>query len=164
MRSLAPRLGLLLVVLVPAGCGPRTGTVTGRVTYKGNPVPAGWVLFQPADPAQNAISAELDADGNYSVTLPAGEVTVSIDNREWEPRAAGPAIPSLPAGLPLSPEAAAKAGVPKGPAPRAAEGEGGGRRSGKYVAIPPKYYDLATSGLKFKVQGGDQAQNLELTD
>jgi hypothetical protein len=161
MRLLAPRLGLLLVLPVLAGCSPRTGQVTGKVTFKGAPVPAGWVLFRPADPAQNSVTAELDADGNFSATLPAGEVRVSIDNREWEPRAAGPAIPSMPAGIPLSPEVAAK--FKAAPPPKAAEGEGG-RPSGKYVTIPPRYYDLSTSEIRFTVQGGPQTKNIELME
>ena len=34
---------------------------------------------------------------------------------------------------------------------------------GKYVAIPRKYYDISTSGLKFTVTRGDQTHDIELT-
>ena len=111
---------------------PKVGHVTGRVLYRGAPVPAGWVQFRPADPARNAVSAELDADGNFSADLPAGEVTVAIDNREWEPQPAG--IPSLPPGIPLSPEARAQPG-PAPPAPKAGGERRGASRAGKYVPI-----------------------------
>lgn len=159
MRLLAPRLGLLLVFPVLAGCAPKVGHVTGRVTYRGNPVPAGWIQFRPADAGQNSVTAALDADGNFSADLPAGEVTVSIDNREWEPRSEG-AVPSLPPGLPISAETraklAAQATSKKDEVPR--------ERTGKYLPIPEKYYDASTSGLTFKVKGGNQTENFELTD
>jgi hypothetical protein len=135
------------------------GHVTGKVTYKGQPVPAGWVQFRPADPARNSVTVELKEDGTFAADLPAGDVTVTIDNREWEPRAAG-AIPSIPAGIPLSAEARAQiAAAPK----READPKAGGR-GGKYVPLPEKYFDGATSGLKFTVKGGNQTENLELTD
>src|SRR5262245_28811409 len=91
-RALGGRgLALLLPILV--GCSPGIGNVSGKVTYKGKPVPGGLVTFRPADPAKNSITVELDAEGRYSTTLPAGEVTVIIDNRELEPR---PSMPSMP--------------------------------------------------------------------
>src|SRR4051812_38647274 len=99
MRLLAPRLGVLLLLpVLAAGCAPRVGHVTGKVTYKGPPVPAGWVLCRPADPAQNAVTVGLKEDGSFEADLPAGEVTVSVDNREWEPPApaAGGGIPIIP--------------------------------------------------------------------
>src|SRR5918993_690853 len=97
MKRFAPRLGLLILLPVLAGCGQKLGQVSGKVTYKGQPVPAGWVTFRPADPALNAVPVELTEDGTFLVELPAGEVTVTVDNREWEPRpAAAGGIPSVP--------------------------------------------------------------------
>jgi hypothetical protein len=162
MKRLAPCLGLLFLLPILAGCSPRTGHVTGKVTYNGNPVPAGWIQFRPADPAQNSVTVELKEDGSFEVDLPAGEVTVTIDNREWEPRAAG-AIPSIPAGIPLSPEARAQVAASAAAAKKENEGKAGGR-SGKYVRLPEKYLDTASSPLKFTVKGGDQTENLTLTD
>ena len=114
MKRLAPCLGLLFLLPILAGCSPRTGHVTGKVTYNGQPVPAGWIQFRPDDPAQNSVTVELKEDGSFEVDLPAGAVTVTIDNREWEPRAAG-AIPSIPAGIPLSPEARAQVAASRPP-------------------------------------------------
>jgi hypothetical protein len=159
MRLLTPRLGLLILFPLVAGCGQRTGQVTGKVTYKGAPVPAGWISFRPADSSKNAVPVELDAEGNFSVNLPAGEVTVTIDNREWAPRPAG--YGGVPPGLPnLSPEAKGKIGAPRMPR----EGETRPGRPGKYVRIPDKYYEAETSSLKFTVEGGSQTKNFELTD
>ena len=115
-------LGLVLLIPVLTGCSPAIGKVSGKVTYKGQPVPGGLITFRPADPAKNSITVELDTEGRYSATLPAGDVTVIIDNRELEPR---PSMPSMPAGIPLSAEAQAKL---RGKAPRPPPRRTGGRR------------------------------------
>jgi hypothetical protein len=159
-------LGLVLLIPVLTGCSPAIGKVSGKVTYKGQPVPGGLITFRPADPVKNSITVELDTEGRYSATLPAGDVTVIIDNRELEPR---PSMPSMPAGIPLSAEAQAKL---RGKAPPATATADGGpktgedvrRPSGRYVPIPEKYYELETSGLKFTIKGGDQPLDIQLTD
>src|SRR5262245_43100086 len=148
-----------------AGCAPGQGKVTGQVTYKGKPVPGGLVTFRPSDPKQNSVTAELDAEGRYSAVLPAGEVVVSIDNRELEPRPTG--IPSLPPGLPIAPDVRAKIAKgtpPKEPEGDAKSGEDVRRPKGRYLPIPEKYYMAETSELKFTIKAGDQTLNIELTD
>ncbi|HVK11264.1 MAG TPA: hypothetical protein VM597_21015 [Gemmataceae bacterium] len=169
MYALAARVAAVTVFVLAAGCGPGTGKVSGKVSYLGKPVPAGRITFRPADPRQNAVSAELDAEGNFpAVTLPTGEVTVSIDNREFEPTP--PMGPSVPANIPLPPEVARKLGQKAtAPAPQVdpnttADPPPTARPRGKYLKIPEKYYDAASSGLKFEVTGGDQTKNFELTD
>src|SRR5205807_1020611 len=74
-------LGASALLLVPilAGCAPGQGKVAGRVLLGGTPVPGGSVLFRPADPKLNSVSAELDEQGNYQAFLPTGEVQVSVD-------------------------------------------------------------------------------------
>lgn len=58
----------LALALAPglAGCGGEPGLVkvTGRVTYKGKPVPKGQVYFTP-EKGGRAADGALDADGNY---------------------------------------------------------------------------------------------------
>ena len=100
------------------------------------------------------------ATGTYQVVLPAGEVTVCVDNRELEPPAR--IVPALPPGL--SPEfqkalASSKAGKaePKAPAAPAEE-----RASGRYVKIPERYYTVEQAQLKFTIQAGEQQHNIEL--
>src|SRR5262245_33527823 len=60
---------LLLIggLLGVGGCNqPRNGTVTGRVTLKGQPVPDAMVLFIPdAGPAAGSVTK---ADGTYELT------------------------------------------------------------------------------------------------
>jgi len=166
-RALAT-IGFALCLTALAGCGgPATGKVSGRVTYKGQPLPGGLVMFRPADPRQNLITVELDKDGQYSAVLPGGEMTVSIDNRDLEPR---PAFGSgVPAGVPIAPDIRAKLGKAALPAPPPDKPVESAdlpppQPSGRYVPIPVKYYAVETSGLKFTVKGGDQTQDFELTD
>jgi len=166
-RALAG-LGMALLFPVLAGCASGTGKVSGKVTYKGQPVRGGLILFRPADPALNAVTVELDAEGGYSAVLPTGDVTVSIDNRDLEPK---PVFGGgVPANIPLPPEVRAKLGKAKAatPAPppdKPVESADAPRRpSGRYVPIPEKYYMLETSGLKFTVNGKGQTQDFELTD
>ncbi len=158
--GIAGCMGLLLLPLSPMGCGgPGQGKVSGRVLYNGVALPGGRVTFRPADPKQNSVSAELDAEGNYQAVLPVGDVKICVDNRELEPPV--PLVVGLPPGLPPDVKkalSAAKAAPP--PAPKAPDAD---RPSGRYVPIPEKYYTLETSGLQFKVQGGEQKHDIELT-
>jgi hypothetical protein len=159
-RLVGGSFGVLLVLLAAAGCGPGHGRVSGRVLYGGKPLPGSRVTFRPADPRQNAVSAVVDAEGNYSAVLPVGPVQASVDNRELEPRA------SLSGLVPpkLDPETRKLLGNPKSdkttPAP---SGAGPEKLPGKYVQIPGKYYAVETSGLDFTVTGGEQQHDLELT-
>jgi hypothetical protein len=151
---------LLLPLLV--GCGAGKTKVSGRVLYKGQPLPGGTVSFHPADPRQNSVSADLDEQGRYEAVLPVGEVQVSVDNRELEPRDAG-AI-GIPANLP--PEVRKKLAQVKLPAepPAAKNDDAPAKPRGKYVRIPTKYYEVETSGLQFKVEAGNPEHDIELKD
>ncbi|HKB00588.1 MAG TPA: carboxypeptidase-like regulatory domain-containing protein [Gemmataceae bacterium] len=147
-------LGLALLLAVLAGCSPGTGNVSGKVTYKGQPLPGAIVTFQPADPGKNAMTVALDKESRYSVTLPAGEVRLTVDTRVNVPKASMPMVPPN-----LEKEAQAKDGEKDAP-----KGEDGGRRSGKFVPIPERYASVELSGLKFTVKAGDQTQDIDLTD
>ncbi len=157
------RLGVLLVLLVVAGCGSGRGKVSGRVLLQGEPLPGGWIHFRPADPRQNAVGAPLDEEGRYAVVLPVGEVRVSIDNRHLYPRpnpGRGPA-----ADLPLTPQlrkTLRSARPAQGPPASAAAAPS--PPPGRYVPLPYKYLDPEKSGLQFTVSGGEQEQDFELTD
>jgi hypothetical protein len=151
-------LGLLLPLL--AGCGPGQGKVSGRVLLNGAPLPGGLVTFRPADARQNAVTATIDAQGNYEALLPAGEVKVCVDNRELEPP---PVLAGLqPPGLPPEVQKAIGGGKADKAAPRSAD-KPAEKAAGRYVPIPEKYYAVETSGLQFVVQRGDQKQDIQLT-
>lgn len=61
--------GSLLALLVLAGCqrGSELGTVHGKVTQNGTPVPYAYVKFQPLKPRGTYGSAYTDAAGVYSL-------------------------------------------------------------------------------------------------
>jgi hypothetical protein len=161
MRSLL--LGLLLLPVL-VGCGAGKVKVSGRVLYNGNPLPGGIVSFRPADPKHNAVSAEVDEQGNYEAVLPAGEVQVAVDNRELQPPTpSGPA--GLPPGLPADVQNVlnkerAKAAPP--PADQPAAPRTPNNRRGTYVPIPEKYYTTDKSGLTFTVEPGNPKHDIEL--
>ncbi|OAI38944.1 hypothetical protein AYO40_01525 [Planctomycetaceae bacterium SCGC AG-212-D15] len=150
-KSAASALLLVLVV----GCGAREGTVSGRVLLNGEPLPGGRITFRAADPYKNSVNAEVDEDGTYEAVLPVGDVAVSVDNRDLQPR---PNVVSLPRDVPLPDDVRAKLAVSRRPAAAPVSTKAGGR----YVAIPPAYYDMTTSGLGFTVSGGPQTHDLRL--
>jgi hypothetical protein len=154
---LAAGTGLLLALVLLAGCGPGKGEVSGKVTYKGAPLPGGLLTFRHADSRHNSVAVELAEDGSFKVVLPAGEVTASVDNTGLAP------VPELaPPSLtvPLSPEA--KKALGSTAQPKASGGAT--KRSNRYVEIPARYQDAETSGLTFTVKGGSQTQDFALTE
>jgi hypothetical protein len=151
----ACRLGLLLAAARAAGGGAGQVKVSGRVLCDGAPLPGGRVTFRPADPKQNAVSAEIDRQGNYEAVVPAGDVQVCVENQEFAPRPAGGGVPE---GLP--PELRDKVpGLGSGnPAPAAPPHE-----SDRYRQIPDRYSRVETSGLHFTARPGMAKQDIELT-
>jgi hypothetical protein len=154
-------LGLLALLLGCCGCGPGKGTLTGQVLFNNTPLPGGWVTFRPADPRANSVSAELDEKGHYSVVLPAGEVKVSIDNRNLQERT--PVGGGLPPNLPLKDDVR-KALTGGNPTPSPPKEGNAPKPSGRYVPIPARYYTVESSGLRFTVARGGQKHDIELTD
>src|SRR5262245_50584957 len=61
--------GLFLAVLTLGGCN-RSGLVnaSGRLTYKGQPVPSTYVVFQPEDATKRASHGLTDEDGRFTLT------------------------------------------------------------------------------------------------
>lgn len=105
--------GSLIALVALAGCqrGPDLGTVHGKVTLNGQPVPFAYVKFQPVKPRGTYGSAYTDAAGVYSLQFSksrngalVGQHSVSIrtskrDEMEVEDKSTGrmQALP-LPAG------------------------------------------------------------------
>jgi len=84
---------LLGVFLILAGCGKPQATVSGKVTYKGKPVPAGQITLI-APESGKAIAADLDSSGSFTCpgTLEVGNYLMFIM----------PPIPKqLPPGTPI---------------------------------------------------------------
>jgi hypothetical protein len=157
MRALL--FGSLLLPLL-AGCGGGKSKVSGQVRFNGAPLPGGVLTFQPADPKHNSVAVSLDEQGNYQATLPVGEVQAAIDNRALQPRQAGPR--GVAANLPAEVRNALSNVKSEAPPPPNKGNSDAAKPRGKYVALPPKYYTIENSGVKFTVEPGPQKHDIEL--
>src|SRR5262245_54815985 len=135
--------GFLWLALATSGCAPRGPSVSGTVTFKGEPLPSGTVLFHAAD--GRIEHGLITGNGKYTVAnAPPGPVRITV--RSHPPAPVG--LPSRGGPLPSA---------PAGMVPPAKE-----QRDGKFVAIPPRYLDPAQSTLTYNVRAGKQTYDIEL--
>jgi hypothetical protein len=137
------RWSLLLLVLAFAyGCATKhkydTAEVTGKVTFKGKPLPGGSITFV-AVKGGTATSGIIEESGDYKVSAPIGEVKIQVDNRSLEKKK-GPTGPILK---------------------RPDQGEPNTAK-GTYVAIPEKYYTADDTPLTYTVKSGSQIHDISL--
>jgi hypothetical protein len=138
------RVSPLLVVGIFLGCGTKTASVSGKVTYQGKTLTSGTVTFYSQD-AKLQGSGNIGSDGTYTVTrAPVGKVKATV----VVPVVVNPPAPAMkmdPAkmGSPeISKEAKATAVKP--------------------VAIPDKYSDPQNSGLEYEIKSQSNEINIEL--
>ena len=139
LSTWAGTLAALLAVLGLGltGCGPEEvlGRVEGKVTFQGEPVPEGIIVFDN-DQTGVHITADLDADGEFIVDmakgwgLPPGDYKVSIT----------PPLLNLPIGVMATPDK-----IPKFP------------------NIPEKYRRSETSGLTLSVTADGKRFDVDMT-
>lgn len=126
--------GLALCILLPllAGCGRGWANVSGKVSYKGQPLSKGSIIFY--DEANQAVTSPIAADGSYAVSkVAAGKVKIAIQ------------LP-IPMFMGNDKQGAAKAAAERKKLPN----------------LPPRYADQEKSGLDRDVKRGDQTLNLDL--
>ncbi len=151
MRSVVSRavVGLAILACFPGcGDGPRS-RVHGKVTYLGNTVTGGTVIFLGKD--NMTYVADIYPDGTYSVSgVPRGPVRVSVQQPPPRPGAKSENAPRL---VPkVDPEGKnSKAVVTEIPEPKTS-----GPR------VPAVYADGNQSGLSFEVKDPDQEYNIDL--
>jgi hypothetical protein len=137
------------------------GTLYGKVTLAGQPVPGGRLIFLSKEGMQH--TARIEADGSYRQTIPVGEMQVGVDTE------------SVKAGLRQSKtigktNAFAKAMMAKSkdrksfdPKDLPQEKDLPSNFAGmKYVPIPEKYRNPKQSGLSVTVQQGEHEQSFDL--
>jgi hypothetical protein len=146
---IAPALALGLML----GCeaNPQApARIKGTVTYKGDPLPAGTVMFHTTD--MGSYPAVLSPDGTYTIRdVPKGKVVVTI-----ETESANPKTKKADYGGKGGKDYAERLAAEKGAAER--------MPPPKYVKIPRKYADREQSPLNFEARAGDQVHNFTLTD
>jgi hypothetical protein len=71
-------LGLsVLAVVVGCGGGPKTTTVAGTVTFNGQSVDDGTVVFEPAE-GKKAVTVAVVKGGQYSQPVPPGSYKIKV--------------------------------------------------------------------------------------
>ncbi len=154
MRAL--RLGLLVALSIALAAGCRSGSnapahVSGKVTYKGEAVPAGVVTFHAPDQDYTAM---LKPDGTYEIDAAPGDIVVTVDTEMFNLHRNVPAY-GKGAGQAMDQqrlEAEKKMGRPVG------------QDAPKYVKIPDKYTKREASPLKTTLKAGKQPYDIPLTD
>jgi hypothetical protein len=126
---------VLALVAGSGGCGESVGSIKGRLTYKGKPVPFGVVTFTRDDGRPSKV-VQTDEQGHYVISrVPVGATNVTV--------ASPPVI--LSEGRPDDPEVVESV-----------------RRAKLRVAIPEKYKDLKQSGLSYTVAPGENTFDITL--
>jgi hypothetical protein len=140
-----------LVMFAAAGClgkAQPTGTVSGKVTHKGNPVPAGCLVTFVSDRGVAALGT-VDASGRYQLmfagkpAVPALQYNVSVTY----PGVVGPEMTD-------EDERKYMAGDPETIAKFT--------RKEPIAPIPKKYADEFQSGLSFQIKEGANSFDIDL--
>ncbi len=145
-------IGFVLVM----GCGPKKnpgGSVTGKITYKGEPVSRATLFFHPTSGEGKDVGVTTSQDGTFSTAnIPPGEYKIFVEPGRVPPNAAQGPTP------------------PKGMDPAKAEemkkklGQMGGQAA-PTTNIPTKYKKLDTTDLKCTITEGKQEKlDLDLKD
>lgn len=132
--------GVVLLLVTVIGCSAPVGDLSGTVSFKGEPLPAGRISFLCEGGEKPVLSSDIQ-DGKYAIhKAPGGSAKVIVQTFKQT----SVKVPNQPANLaPIGDD------QPK---------QGGG----KYVAIPERYSKDATSGLSVTIKGGAQTENFEL--
>jgi hypothetical protein len=150
------RQGWLLLLAICTGCSSK-GTVSGKVTYQGKPVPAGTIIFVPQ--AGGGFSANI-RDGEYKIEhLPEGPVKIAVST----PANTAP-MKGLIGKMQLPPEMLQK--LPPEMLQKLRPGKSVEETSPDTptVSIPPRFQDPEKSGLTYTVKGGSQVFDINLPD
>lgn len=138
IRGMVVRSVMFAAVVGFVGCGSgerKTAVVTGKVTYKGKPVPTGTVTFVPKTPGPSA-TGDIKPDGTYTLTTYRSGDGAVIDDHQVM------IIALEDMGMRLPED--------RNPTPP--------------PIVPIKYASTATSGLTAKVVEGTNTFDFELKD
>lgn len=143
-RPILPLLALTATLI--SGCGAGKGSLEGKITYKGKPLPVGTVsVFAEGN---QVFSGKIEPNGSYRVVdVPAGKATVTVATPPPVPVAFVPAVKPPPIMDPNYP----KEMLPTPP--------------GKTVPIPRRYADPTEPALTVTIEHGKATTfDIELKD
>jgi hypothetical protein len=155
------KVRLLLVLacfVVSLGCtgGPKraaTASLSGKITYKNQPVTAAALIFHPADGNSPPVTATIvGTNGEYEVAgLPVGDLKLTVDAEPYNNK------------KPQKEQRGAKGRENKmSPTPK--DRSGSKPFEGTYMPLPKKYAEASTTTLTVTVKAGKNNKDFELTD
>ena len=125
------------VLALIGGCGkPLTGEVSGKVTFRGEPVTAGTIAFVGAD--GRVTSGMIEGGSYHLVKVPLGSMRITVF--------------AAPASLPIVPLEMIKNGTASPPRPP----------QKKPAPIPKRYQDAQQSNLAYTVVPGKQCYDIAM--
>jgi len=143
-----------IAVLSLAGCGSKggKGALSGKVTYKGQPVNGASLVLLPASGQGSEAIIPVRQDGTFSTTgIPPGEYKVIVKPAESSSQ--------LPSAAELKNMPADKKAKAEENLKRMQEGQ-----AKPTIPFPDKYKSHISTDLKLTVGKGEQTENLELKD
>lgn len=142
-------LGLLVLALgASAGCGNRTGTVTGKITYNNAPVKGGHLTFLHQE-GKRSVSVQIAEDGTYTIDrIPVGEVKIVVETESLNPMNAPRRMVNAPPAGQVSPHSGPATSVDT---------------SNRYTQIPERFQKAETTDLTYKVVPGPQEYHINLS-
>jgi hypothetical protein len=131
----------LLPIVFLSGCGGGTGTVKGKITVNGKPLPNGQITFLSQVGNRDPFSAAI-VDGEYTTSeIPVGKARIII-------------IPAVDTG---DPGGTVKGGGDVDPVARSSKKAG-------YFDVPERYQNAETSGLEIMIKKGPNEFSRDLRE
>lgn len=126
-------LAMVVLTIVTVGCGSNTGTITGNVTFQGEPITIGTIAFIGLS---GTVASATIQDGSYTLSdAETGLATVTVTSHEPSPMMHPPTGPD-----------------PNAPPPPPL----------KYVPIPDRYSNPKRCGVTYTVRPGKQTYDVVL--
>jgi len=137
------------LLLLLAGCSSK-GTVTGKITYQGKPLPLGIVTFVP-EQGGGGFTSDI-RDGEYKITkIPSGPAKIAIMLSSSGPPLKYMRMMQPPAEVleKAAPGKSVEEPTKPSPVPQGAP-------------LPEKFKNPDTSGLTYTVKSGSQVHDIDL--